>query len=376
MAEAKPKSKAFKNWFDKPAAKALATQMHGAWSGFDRTAFARRATKGLNNLEFSGRVQQFVDALAAGLPDDIPKALSIITQSLPEIMPDAESVTDGWLQWPVGQFIADHGVPHFDEAMHAMVELTQRFSSEFAVRPFVDQRPDETFARLQALTTHESQHVRRWCSEGVRPRLPWGKVLKGLVADPAPIWPILDALAGDAERYVQRSVANTLGDIAKDHPEAAVRWAKACAKRGGEDGLWIAKHGLRGPIKAGHAGALAAVGFLPPKKVTASLTASPKAVHVGEFVELHAELGTTHTRKQALLVDYIVHYVRKTKTSGGKTFKWKTVELPARGSAELTKRHAMKTTTIRALYPGRHRVELLVGGKVLAETSFTLRPAR
>ncbi len=260
--------------------------------------------------------------------------------------------------------------------MHAMIELTQRFSSEFAVRPFVDQRPVETFARLQELTSHESQHVRRWCSEGVRPRLPWGKVLKALVADPGPIWPILDALQGDDERYVQRSVANTLGDIAKDHPDAAVRWAKACAKRGGEHGLWIAKHGLRGPIKAGHAGALAALGFLPPKKVTATLSASPKTVRVGEAVELHAELGTTHSRKQTLLVDYIVHYVRKTKTGGGKTFKWKTVELPARGSFELTKRHSMKTTTIRALYPGRHRVELLVGGEVLAETAFTLKPAR
>lgn len=376
MAEAKPKSKAFKDWFDKPAAKALGAQMHGAWSGFDAAAFVRRATKGLSALEFSGRVQLFADALQAGLPEDIPKALGIVTDSFPQIMPDCDSVTDGWLQWPVGQFIADHGVPHFDEAMVAMVELTQRFSSEFAVRPFVDQRPDETFARLQSLTTHDSPHVRRWCSEGVRPRLPWGKVLKGLVADPSPIWPVLDALQGDSERYVQRSVANTLGDIAKDHPEAAVRWAKACAKRGGEDGLWIAKHGLRGPIKAGHAGALAAVGYLPPKKVTASLTASPKTVHVGESVELHAELSTTHTRKQTLLVDYIVHYVRKTKASGGKTFKWKSVELPARASAELTKRHSMKTTTIRALYPGRHRVELMVGGEVLAETTFTLKPAR
>ncbi len=376
MADAKPKKKAFKDWFDRDAARAMSTQVHGAWSGFDRKAFERRATKGLAKLEFSGRVQQFSDALAAGLPDDVPKALGILTDSLPSIMPDCEAVTDGWLQWPVGQFIADHGLPHFEASMHAMTELTQRFSSEFAVRPFVDQRPDETFPRLQELTSHESPHVRRWCSEGVRPRLPWGKVLRKLVADPTPIWAILDALQDDDERYVQRSVANTLGDIAKDHPEAAVRWAKLCVKRGGEDRLWIAKHGLRGPIKAGHAGALATVGFHPPKRVEATLKVSPKTVHIGESVELDAELSTTHGRAQSLLVDYVVHYVRKAKASGGKTFKWKTVELPARGSASLRKRHSMKITTIRALYPGRHRVELMVGGHVLAETTFTLRPAR
>lgn len=59
-----------------------------------------------------------------------------------------------------------------------MVELTQRFSSEYAVRPFVEHHQDETFTRLLALTTHPSPHVRGWCSEGVRPRLPWGRKLR------------------------------------------------------------------------------------------------------------------------------------------------------------------------------------------------------
>lgn len=373
MADAKPKKKAFKDWFDRDAARAMSAQVHGAWSGFDRKAFERRATKGLSELEFSARVQQFSDALAAGLPEDVPGALGILTDSLPSRLPDAEAVTDGWLQWPIGQFIADHGLPHFDASMHAMIELTQRFSSEFAVRPFVAERPEETFAKLRSLTTHDSLHVRRWCSEGVRPRLPWGKVLSALVEDPSPIWPILDALQHDSALYVRRSVANTLGDIAKDHLGAAVRWAKACVKAGGEDQLWIAKHGLRGPIKAGDKAALAVIGYHPPKKVSATLKASPKAVKVGDSVELTATLDSSHGRTQSLLVDYVVHYVRKAKASGGKTFKWTSVELPARGQTELSKRHSMKATSIRALYPGEHRVELLVSGEVLAQTVFTLK---
>ena len=107
--------------------------------------------------------------------------------------------TDGWLQWPLGQFIADHGLDHFDASMHAMEELTQRFSSEFAVRPFVEQLPEKTFEALLGKTTHTSPHVRRWCSEGVRPRLPWGRKLRALVDDPSPIWPILEALKDDDE---------------------------------------------------------------------------------------------------------------------------------------------------------------------------------
>lgn len=373
MTSKKSERKAFKDWFDRAAAKALAEQVHGAWARFDRAAFVRAATRKLTTLEFAARVQQFSDALATYLPDSIPKSLEILEHSLPPLLPDCEAVTDGWLQWPVGQFIADHGVPHFDASMNAMIALTQRFSSEFAVRPFVEQRPDETFARLRGLTGHDSPHVRRWCSEGVRPRLPWGKKLTALVEDPSPIWPILDALADDPELYVRRSVANNLGDIAKDHEKAAIAWARKCAKLGGEHRTWLVKHGLRGPIKAGNAAALAVIGYAPPKKLEATLRASPRTVEIGNSVQLRATLSTEHGRRQALMIDYVVHYVRKKEGGSGKVFKWTTTELPARGTLTLDKNHPMRVTTIRALYPGRHRVELQVNGARVAEASFTLR---
>jgi len=76
-------------------------------------------------------------ALHHTLPDSYPTAAGILVESLPEDASVA-SITDGWLQWPVGQFIADYGTDHFKESMHAMTELTRRFSSEFAVRPFVE----------------------------------------------------------------------------------------------------------------------------------------------------------------------------------------------------------------------------------------------
>lgn len=369
-----PDNKAFKNWFDRSAAKALAEQVGRVSKTFDQAAFVRRATKGLASLEFAGRVQQFSDALAEGLPSSIPRALAILTKSLPPLVVDTESVTDGWLQWPVGQFIADHGVPHFDESMEAMIALTQRFSSEFAVRPFVEQYPEQTFDRLNALTSHQSPHVRRWCSEGVRPRLPWGKKLRALAADPTPIWPILEALKGDPELYVRRSVANTLGDIAKDHPEQAVKRGQAWWNGGTEDQQWVVKHGLRALIKAGDAGALKAVGFGPPKKVSATLTIEPKSIAIGESVTLDVVLTSAATKGQEVMIDYVVHYVRKRDQSSGKVFKWTTAHLPARGTLELTKKHPMRVTTIRALYPGVHKVQVQVNGARVAEASFRLKP--
>lgn len=62
-------------------------------------------------------------------------------------------------------------------------------------------------------------HVRRLVSEGTRLRLPWAMQLPGLIQDPTPMLPLLEALRDDKEEYVRSSVANHLNDIAKDHPD-------------------------------------------------------------------------------------------------------------------------------------------------------------
>ena len=156
--------------------------------------------------------------------------------------------------------------------MTAMIELTQRFSSEYAVRPFVERYPEATFKRLLALTDDPSPHVRRWCSEGTRPRLPWGAKLHHLVADPSPIWPILEALKDDDELYVRRSVANNLNDIGKDHAALVVERCQAWLEDGNAQRDWTVKHGLRSLVKDGDPGALAVMGYGPPSGSFVSTT--------------------------------------------------------------------------------------------------------
>ncbi|MCA9620800.1 MAG: hypothetical protein KC731_17370, partial [Myxococcales bacterium] len=128
----------------------------------------------------------------------------------------------------------------------------------------------------------------------------------------------------------------------------------------------------RVPIKDGDPGALAIVGFSAPRRLEASFAVSPARVALGGEVRLVARLATTARQAQPLLVDYVVHYPRKRGETSPKVFKWTTLELPARGEITLEKRHAMRTTTIRALYPGLHRVELQVNGRRVAEVGFEL----
>lgn len=300
-------------------------------------------------------------------------SLRTLTKSLPDPLPNADAVTDGYLQWPIGQYIADHGLEHYDASMNAMIELTQRFSSEFAVRPFVELHPDRTFGRLLELTGHPNLHVRRWCSEGTRPRLPWGKKLRDLVADPSPIWPIVEALKDDPELYVRRSVANNLNDIAKDHPKLVVKRCRQWSRKSNPARDALIAHALRTLIKDGDPDALAVVGYGPASKVTATLSASPRRIDLGDKVELTAKITSGARKTQKLLVDFAVHYVRKKGETSAKVFKWTKRELAAGETIELSKALAMKATTIRALYPGKHLVELQINGTRVAQTSFTLR---
>ncbi|MFK7994589.1 MAG: hypothetical protein AB8B87_10660 [Granulosicoccus sp.] len=365
--------KQHKDWFDKAAANAMANQVAAVYNGFDQTAFKRKALKGINKLEFGDRVRQFSDALQQTLPPSYPKAIAILVKSLPTLSLDAESVTDGWLQWPVGQFIADYGTDHFDESMQAMVQLTQRFSSEFAVRPFIARYPKQTLDQLLSLTDHPSEHVRRWCSEGSRTRLPWGMKLHNVIDNPKPVWPILQKLLDDESQYVRRSVANNINDLSKDHPGLVIKKCTQWKKKTHPHRDWIIKHGLRGLIKAGNSEALKLTGFSAPQKITAQLSVSPKTIEVGGLVQLSASLTNNAKKTQALMIDYVVHYVRKNNVRNGKVFKWKTIELAAGESIALEKKQPMKTTSIRALYTGMHKVEIQVNGQRLAETQFQLK---
>jgi 3-methyladenine DNA glycosylase AlkC len=290
-------------------------------------------------------------------------------------LPDCESVTDGWLLWPVGQWIADHGLEYFDESMLTMVALTKRFSSEYAVRPFVEYRPQGTFTDLVSLTKDDSAHVRRWCSEAVRPRLSWGKKLHALVCDPTPIFPILEALKDDDELYVRRCVANNSNDIAKDHAAMVVsccgRWLAPVA--GESPRTWVIKYGLRTLIEARDPDALAMIGFTAPHALHVALDTSPTEVHLGDWATLRATVSSSANNPQAPPIDYVVDYVRQRGKYSAKVFKWTRVQLHPGESVTVEKRRPMRVTSVRALYPREHRVRVQINGRPFAQSSFVLR---
>lgn len=136
--------------------------------------------------------------------------------------------------------------------MSAQYELTTRFTAEFSIRPFLIQQLDRTLSELMRWTTDSNPHVRRLCSEGTRPRLPWGLRIPALIANPTPVLPILEALKNDQSLYVRRSVANHLGDIAKAHPELVFQLCDRWLNGATSDLKWLIRHALRHPAKKGN----------------------------------------------------------------------------------------------------------------------------
>lgn len=364
--------KAFKDWFDDLAVDDLAVRLANAFPHFPRRRFVRTSMAGLYDLEMMDRVRQIAAAMEDALPSDLPSACRGLLEALPAGLEDGEQVTNGYVLWPVGQYLADQcradlSRDEVEVALEFMEELTQRFTAEFAVRPYVEHHAEQTLAFLRSRVDHPSEHVRRWCSEGTRPRLPWGRKLKALEADPDPALEILEALRSDPERYVQRSVANHLNDIGKVHPERVVDLARRWWSNGDEATRWIVRHALRSLLKQGHSGALEVLGFGPPRDVDARLELEPEQVRIGGATRLRTRISSRAQDAQLLMVDFVVHYVKAAGSTSPKVFKWTQVELPAGGDLELEKRHVFRHVSIRRIHPGAHRVELQINGQVVAE---------
>ena len=285
----------------------------------------------------------------------------------------------GWILWPVGEYIARHGQEQPQRALAALHALTQRFTAEFAIRPFIERHPALVFTTLQGWATDPSAHVRRLVSEGSRPRLPWGLRLQSLVQDPSPTLPLLAALQDDPSDYVRRSVANHLNDIAKDHPQVVVDWLRTHLPGAPAPRRALLRHASRTLVKQGHPGVMKAWGLGSAWRGEAVLTLTPRRVKLGDGITFTLQLRSNSARVQKLAVDYAVHHVKADGSRTPKVFKGWTIELPARGEATLVKRHSLRPVTTRRYHPGEHGLVVQVNGRPVAESTFALvmpRPTR
>jgi 3-methyladenine DNA glycosylase AlkC len=233
---------------------------------FDAKSFGLQALTGLAELGILQRGQHIAQALRAHLPSKYADAVEVLLGSLTPANVETEGLGLAvFFYLPHTCFVAQYGLSHddnlgedpFEVSMRAQYALTKRFTAEYSIRPFLIAQTERTLLQLSQWINDPDPHVRRLCSEGTRPRLPWAMRLPAFVADPSPALPILEALKNDPSLYVRRSVANHLGDIAKDHAELAFAICARWLENADSDLRWVIRHALRHPAKKGNKTALA-----------------------------------------------------------------------------------------------------------------------
>lgn len=238
----------------------LAQNITLAYQKFPTEAFTLMATENLHPLGILERGHHIARALRHHLPDRYDEAVRILLDSLTSPLTRTDDFGLAvFFYLPHVCFVANYGLDSslnggddpFPISMHAQYELTRRFSAEFSIRFFLIRWPDRTLKQLLTWAGDSDPHVRRLCSEGTRPRLPWAIRLPQFIKDPTPVLPILESLKDDPDLYVRRSVANHLGDIAKNHLSLVIaiceRWLDAASA----ERKWVIRHALRYPAKKG-----------------------------------------------------------------------------------------------------------------------------
>ncbi|MEV0458147.1 DNA alkylation repair protein [Catellatospora methionotrophica] len=343
----------------------LATAVARVHPAFPSADFVTAARRGLEPLALKQRVSTVSAQLATFLPQSFPHAAQVLREAV------AATPLDMWSGWPATDYIAVHGLEHPDDALAALAALTPHATAEFAIRPYLARHPERTLAQLHQWAADPDQHLRRLASEGSRPRLPWASRVPTL-ADPQVTLPLLDRLHDDPEPYVRRSVANHLNDITKDHPDVALATARRWSASGGEGTAWVVRHALRSLVKQGHPEALGLLGFDHGVDVTVTdLSVTPDTLAIGGQVTIAFTLTADSGVRAA--VDYVVHYAGARGPRAPKVFKLTTATLEPGLPRQVTRRHTFQHVSIRQLYPGPHRVDIQVNGRVLAGAEIVLR---
>ena len=193
------------------------------------------------------------------------------------------------------------------------------------------------------------------------------------IDDPSPLLSLLERMKDDSEEYVRRSVANSLNDIAKDHPSLVAQTAKSWLKGASKNRTRLVRHACRTLLKQGNAEVLSAFGYHAIDTSQATLSLSSRKVDMGESIEFTFELPASAVSKpQLLMIDYIIHHQKANGTTSPKVFKWKSISHKVGEKLVAQKAHIFKPITTRVYHSGQHFIEIVVNGVSAGKAEFEL----
>jgi len=327
--------------------------------------------EGFTAMELKQRMRHTTLVIHQFLPSGYPEAIQHLSSLIHQLQ--KQQTGEQMLAYIfLPDYIEIYGLEDYETSVQAIESVTQFISCEFAVRPFLAKYGQQMMLQMEKWSLHENHHVRRLASEGSRSRLPWAMAVPGLKKDPFMILPILENLKNDPSEYVRRSVANSLNDISKDHPEIVIaiagRW-KGLSKE--TDAL--IKHASRSLLKQGHTQILAHYGLESTAIELVNFEILTEAVPIGESLEFTLSVKNTAAIPQKIRLEYAVYYKRLNGQFSKKVFKISEREFQPAEIAVINRKQSFKIITTRKFYPGKHQLSIILNGRESELKDFELK---
>lgn len=349
----------------------LTTALTSTLPDFDRQKFLKEIfSDDFISKELKERMKHTSKVLYGFLPANYPETIEIIKKTIEELRKKGIS-EDGLAYMFLPDYLETYGIDYFDESVEALEFVTQFVSCEFAVRPFILKYGDRMIAKMQEWSLHESHKVRRLASEGSRPRLPWAMGIPFLKKDPGSILPILENLKQDSSEYVRRSVANSLNDIAKDHPNIVLDFAKSWSGLSIETDA-IIKHGCRTLLKQGHPEILKYYGLSDEGILLKDFKILTPEVSIGESLAFSFSIKNENPMAQKIRLEYAIYYKKQNGQNTKKVFKISERIYPAGAEVSIVRKQKFVLITTRKFHLGDHQIAMIINGAEKESSSFDL----
>jgi 3-methyladenine DNA glycosylase AlkC len=341
--------------------KALANALAAVVPSFNKQRFISLVfSTDFAEKELKARMRHTTEVLHNFIPADFKGAVKVI-EKLVDHLRKGGTGEDELAFMFLPDYIELYGIDDFETAVGALETVTQFVSCEFAVRPFLLKYNDKMISRMKKWSKHENFKVRRLASEGSRPRLPWAMGIPALKKDPSPILPILENLKNDPSEWVRRSVANSLNDIAKDHPELVINLARKWKGISKETDAVI-KHGSRTLLKKGHAGILSHYGLKNKLVQVSDFHILTPQVKIGDELNFTFQILNGDRKAQTIRLEYGLYYRKANGQWTKKVFKISEKKYEAGEKIRVERKQSFKKITTRVFYPGSHQLSVIVNG--------------
>jgi 3-methyladenine DNA glycosylase AlkC len=298
------------------------------------------------------------------LPNSYKEALDLLKKAVPHVK--------GFEAMAIPDYVELYGMEDWNISLPALGYISKFISPEFAIRPYLDKDPKRVMEYMNAWAEDKDPKVRRFSSEGCRPRLPWAMALPKFKKDPGPILRHLEKLKNDDSEFVRRSVANNLNDISKDHPEVVL---DICEKWYGKTKNTddIVKHACRTMLKAGNKRAMLLFGYSDPSHIEVKkFKLDKKILSIGENLRYSFDLFIDEKESKKVRLEYCVYFMKANGKLSGKVFKITENDFNP-GNHSIARKHSFVDMTTRKHYPGEHHISIIVNGVEKEKIVFELK---